>query len=92
MNQSEKKFITRTSPMVISDIESMLQPLPELSPGQYTLNVVPKHLTYKQYKLFWKYHGYFTSEFARAILNILPDHYHFISYDHLNNQLLLEVY
>lgn len=91
MNHTEKKFLTRTSPMVIQDITAMLQPLPELSPGHHTIQVKPIKLSFKEYQLFWKYHGFFTLEFARAIVNVLPDNYSFLSYDHLNNQLSIQV-
>lgn len=91
MNHSEKQLLARTSPMVIDHISSMLQPLPELSVGYHTLTIEPKSLSYREYQLFWRYHDHFSMEFIKALVDSLPDQYNFISYDHLNNKLKIEV-
>jgi hypothetical protein len=91
MNHTEKKFLTKTSPMVIDHISSMLDQFPELSIGHHVINVKPRRLSYKDYQLFWRYHGHFKVEFVKAILNVLPDNYSLLSYDHLNNKLTLQV-
>lgn len=91
MNHSEKQFLTRTSPMVIEHITTMLQPLPELSPGYHTVPIQHTDLSDKESKLFWKYHGSFSMEFIKAVLSILPINYSFVTYDHLNNKLTVDV-
>ncbi len=37
---------------------------------------------------FWRYHGRFSNDFARAIVEILPKGKTFVSYDHLANSLI----
>ena len=37
---------------------------------------------------FWRYHGRFPNDFARAIVEILPEDKTFVSYDHLANSLV----
>jgi len=39
---------------------------------------------------FWRYHGRFPNDFARAIVEILPKDKTFVSYDHLANSLVIK--
>ena len=39
---------------------------------------------------FWRYHGRFPNDFARAIVEILPEGKTFVSYDHLANSLVIK--
>ncbi len=41
-------------------------------------------------KKFWRYHGRFPNDFARAIMEILPKGKTFVSYDHLANSLTVK--
>tara|TARA_Y100000385_G_scaffold286222_1_gene347809 strand:+ start:2461 stop:2688 length:228 start_codon:yes stop_codon:yes gene_type:complete len=41
-------------------------------------------------KKFWRYHGRFPNDFARAIVEILPKGTTFVSYDHLANSLTVK--
>jgi hypothetical protein len=79
------------APMVVSDIKSMLKPLPtHYSRGEYSIPVTTtaEPLT-DEYRRFWRYHGHYTLEFTRAIIESLPKDVEFVSYDHLNNKLTL---
>ena len=79
------------APMIVSDIKSLLGPLPaRYSRGEYTVPVTTtaEPLT-DEHKRFWRYHGRFTLEFTRAIIESLPKDVEFVSYDHLNNKLTL---
>ncbi len=52
------------------------------------LKVIPKqNITPREYQLFWTYHGKFPQEFTQAIIDSLPPHYDFVSYNHLTNTL-----
>jgi hypothetical protein len=83
---------TRTSPVVIEHIRDLLQPLPAASQGVSCLQVHPKNnISTRETQLFWRYHGHFPQEFVKAIQSILPNNYHLIEYDHLKNQLTVEV-
>ena len=86
------KGITRPSPVVVEHIRSLLQPLPDASQGTNYFHVYPKNgITTRELNLFWKYHGSFPQEFVKAVESILPNNYHFIEYDHLKNQMTVEV-
>jgi hypothetical protein len=86
------KGITRPSPVVINHIKSLLQELPDASQGVSCLQVHPKNnISTRELQLFWRYHGHFPQEFVKAVESILPNNYHFIEYDHLKNQLTVEV-
>ena len=79
------------APMIVSDIKTMLEPLPSrYSRGEYTVPVktMAEPLT-DEYRRFWRYHGHYTLEFTRAIIESLPKDVEFVSYDHLNNKLTL---
>ena len=80
-----------TAPLIVSDIKGMLAPLPaRYSRGEYTVPVKTTAEQYTdEYRRFWRYHGHFTLEFTRAIIESLPNDVKFVSYDHLNNQLTL---
>ena len=80
-----------TAPLIVSDIKKLLAPLPNrYTRGEYS---VPVNTTAEQcsdeYRRFWRYHGHFTLEFTRAIIESLPNDVEFVSYDHLNNKLTL---
>ena len=91
MTHAEKQLLTRTSPMVIEHITTLLQPLPELSPGVHTLQVKSNTKSTREEQLFWRYHDHFSMEFVKALANFLPNGYMFLSYDHFKNELKIEV-
>ena len=86
------KGITRPSPLVINHIRSLLQGLPDAYPGVSCLQVYTKDtISTRDVQLLWRYQGHFPQEFVKAVESILPNNYHFIEYDHLKNQLTVEV-
>ena len=44
----------------------------------------------EQVNKFWRYHGRFPNDFARAIMEILPEGKTFVQYDHLANSLVIK--
>jgi len=44
----------------------------------------------EQVQKFWRYHGRFPNDFARAIVEVLPEGKTFVSYDHLANSLVIK--
>lgn len=86
-----KQHLSRTSPFVVDHIRQLLHPFPEASPGTHYFRATPSTLSTREIQLFWKYHGHFQQEFVKAIIDSLPDNYNFISYDHLNNLITVEV-
>lgn len=42
----------------------------------------------EQVQKFWRYHGRFPNDFARAIVEVLPEDKTFVQYDHLANSLV----
>ena len=92
MNHSEKQFLTKTSPLVIQHIKELLSPFPELPAGVHIIN--PTHqsnINERRTQIFWRYHGHFQMEFVIALTESLPANYKFINYDHLKNELKVEV-
>lgn len=76
--------------IVANHLQSLLSILPINST---TCRPVPKStLTEQELKQFWKYHGRFPNDFARAILDSLPDDLQFVSYDHLLNLITVKAY
>lgn len=76
--------------IVADHLQSLLLILPIDST---TYRPVPKStLTEQELKQFWKYHGRFPNDFARAIVNSLPDDLQFVSYDHLSNLIKVKAY
>lgn len=69
-----------------------LQGLIQLIPlSETTYRPVPKEsLSTRETELFWRYHGHFPNDFARALLDILPSNQKFVSYDHLQNCVTVE--
>ena len=56
-----------------------------------TVRVCPRaDLEPDQVNKFWRYHGRFPNDFARAIMDILPEGKTFVSYDHLANSLIIK--
>lgn len=52
------------------------------------LKVEPKYSPHsREYQLFWRYQSHFPQEFTKAIIDLLPIDYTFVSYDHLRNEL-----
>jgi hypothetical protein len=47
-------------------------------------------LTPEQERLFWRYHGHFPNDFAKAVADALPETHKFVSYDHLSNRVTVE--
>ena len=63
-----------------------------LEPIDDNLKVKPKeNISSRELQLFWKYHGHFSNDFAKAVQKALPDKYEFVSYDHLNNKLEVKI-
>jgi len=88
MNQ----YLHRPSTLVVDHIRDLLQPISDYKSGTHTIHPLPKsNLTRRENQLFWRYHGHFPCEFAKAIQSFLPNHYEFLEYDHLKNQLRVEV-
>jgi hypothetical protein len=88
MNQN----LYRPSPVVIDHIRDLLQTIPVVNAGTHNLQPVPKpNLSQREYQLYWRYHGHFPQEFVKALQSILPENYHFVEYDHLKNELTIEV-
>ncbi len=68
--------------VVAEHVLELLEPIDE------QLKVRPKdNISTRELQLFWRYHGHFSNDFAKAVQKALPDGYEFISYDHLNNKL-----
>lgn len=83
---------TRPSPLVIQHVTELLEPYPELTPGQHIIH--PKPLpgsNERRNQIFWRYHGHFPLEFVKALIESLPENYKFVNYDHLKNELNVEV-
>jgi hypothetical protein len=74
---------------IVADHLKELMLLVPLSQTEY--RPIPKEsLTTKENQLFWRYHGHFPNDFARAILDCLPETQKFVSYDHLTNRVTVE--
>lgn len=79
------------APLIVSDIKNMLAPLPaRYTRGEYSVSVNTNAEQYSdEYRRFWRYHGHYTLEFTKALIESLPKDVDFVSYDHLNNKLTL---
>ena len=79
------------SPLIVSDIKAMLAPLHNrYTHGEYSIPINTTAEPYSdEYRRFWRYHGHFTLEFTKALIESLPKDVEFVSYDHLNNKLTL---
>ena len=79
------------APLIVSDIKNMLAPLPSrYTRGEYSVPVTTTADPMSDdYRRFWRYHGHFTLEFTKALIESLPKDVDFVSYDHLNNKLTL---
>lgn len=74
--------------IVADHVKELLLLIP-LSETEY--RPTPKEsLTSREQRLFWRYHGHFPNDFAKAIQESLPDNQKFITYDHLNNRVTVE--
>lgn len=74
---------------IVADHLQSLMTLVQVSESTY--RPVPKDsLTHREQKLFWRYHGHFPNDFAKAIVEYLPEGHKFISYDHLQNLIHVE--
>ena len=80
-----------TAPLIVSDIKNMLAPLPNrYTRGEFSVPVTTTADPMSDdYRRFWRYHGHFTLEFTKALIESLPKDVDFVSYDHLNNKLTL---
>ena len=47
-------------------------------------------LTSRENQLFWRYHGHFPNDFARAVADSIPKTQKFVEYDHLTNRVTVE--
>ena len=79
------------APLIVSDIKNMLAPLPtRYTRGEFSVPVTTTADPMSDdYRRFWRYHGHFTLEFTKALIESLPKDVDFVSYDHLNNKLTL---
>jgi hypothetical protein len=74
---------------VVADHLKELMLLVPLSQTEY--RPIPKEsLTSRENQLFWRYHGHFPNDFARAVANSIPETQKFVSYDHLTNRVTVE--
>lgn len=69
----------KTLMMLIPVSETVYKPIPKES------------LSYREQQVFWRYHGHFPNDFAKAIAECLPVSHKFVSYDHLQNLITVEV-
>lgn len=75
---------------IVSDHVKELLLLIPLSQTEYQPS--PKDsLSHRETRLFWRYHGHFPNDFAKAIQESIPDNQKFITYDHLNNRVTVEM-
>lgn len=75
--------------IVADHLKTLVQLIP-VSETEY--RPVPREsLTQREQQLFWRYHGHFPNDFAKAITELLPSNTKFIQYDHLKNKILVEV-
>jgi hypothetical protein len=78
--------MSKLSQIVVDHAKSFIQPFPE-SPTT-RLQVIPReNLSPRETQLFWRYQGHFPQEFTKAIIDLLPENFEFVSYDHLTNTL-----
>jgi hypothetical protein len=74
---------------IVADHLKELMLLIPLSQTEY--RPIPKEsLTPKENQLFWRYHGHFPNDFARAVSDCLPESVKFVQYDHLTNRVTVE--
>lgn len=77
--------MSKLSKPVVDHCKSLLAPF---DTTQCPLRATPKTgLSERETTLFWRYHGNFPQEFTQALIEQLPEHLTFVSYDHLKNQL-----
>jgi hypothetical protein len=74
---------------VVADHLKELMILIPLSQTEY--RPTPKEsLTIRENQLFWRYHGHFPNDFARAVADSIPETQKFVQYDHLTNRVTVE--
>lgn len=75
--------------VVVDHLKELMQ-LISISSTQY--RPIPReNLSYRENQLFWRYHSHFSNDFARAIVELLPENTKFVNYDHLQNVITVEV-
>lgn len=75
---------------IVSEHAKELMLLIPLSQTEY--QPTPREsLTPREERLFWRYHGHFPNDFARAVADSIPEHQKFVTYDHLSNRVSVEV-
>ncbi len=75
--------------IVADHVKTLVQLIP-VSTTEY--RPVPKEsLSEREYQLFWRYHGHFPNDFAKALVESLPTNTKFVQYDHLTNKITVEV-
>jgi hypothetical protein len=75
---------------IVADHVKQLLCLTQLDESTYRPS--PKEsLSLREVNLFWRYHGHFPNDFAKAIQESLPQPYKFVSYDHLLNRITVEI-
>jgi hypothetical protein len=75
--------------IVANHVKELMLLIP-LSQTEY--QPVPREsLTSRENQLFWRYHGHFPNDFARAVADLIPENQKFVSYDHLSNRVTVEI-
>jgi hypothetical protein len=92
MNHTEKQFLAKTSPLVVQHVKELLEPFQGLPEGYHSLHPKPLDgMSDRKAKMFWRYQGYYKMEFVVALSQSLPTGHRFVEYDHLKNELIVEV-
>jgi hypothetical protein len=74
---------------IVADHVKQLVELIAINETEY--QPVPKEsLSRKERQLFWRYHGHFPNDFARAVADSIPETQKFVQYDHLTNRVTVE--
>jgi len=74
--------------IVADHLKELLLLIP-LSETEY--RPIPREtLTARESQLFWRYHGHFPNDFARAVADAIPENQRLVTYDHLNNRVTVE--
>lgn len=75
--------------IVADHVKTLVQLIP-VSQTEY--RPVPREsLSEREQQLFWRYHGRFPNDFAKALVESLPENTKFVEYDHLSNKITVEV-
>ena len=76
------------APMIVQHVKELLAPLDLQDSKQYTIKVKTNAEPFSdEEKKFWRYQGFFTLEFCKAVEDVLPSELSLVSYNHLTNDL-----